>query len=88
MPDPVFFNVVQTVINDAGAHPEKFHTPPTSEQVDTMAQAVLDMQSNPQGGGAEAFSNAIFGEVRRYIGTILNSISTGYQERHQEVIIS
>ena len=53
-----------------------------------MVQAVLEMQSNLQGDGAQAFSNAIFGEVRRYAKSILTSISTDYDEnRHKKVII-
>lgn len=84
VPDPIFFNVVRAVLSDAQANPSTYHTPPSYEQVSTIANAALEMQRNPE-MGSQAFSNAIVGEVTRLVGTILTSISKKYEVEHQAV---
>lgn len=84
VPDQLFYNVVRSIIEDAQANPTQYHTPPSYDQVNTIATAALEMQSNPETGAA-AFSNAVLGEVTRYVGTILTSIYKKYETEHQAV---
>ena len=48
VPDPIFFNVVRTIMEDASANPAAYHTPLTYEQVNTIASAALELQQNPE----------------------------------------
>lgn len=86
LPDQIFFNVVRGVLADAQANPSAYHSPPSYEQVNAIANAALEMQRNPE-SGSQAFSNAIVGEVIRLVGTVLTSISKKYETEHQQVNI-
>ncbi|KAK1399621.1 hypothetical protein POM88_009484 [Heracleum sosnowskyi] len=85
VPDAIFFKVVRSIMKYAQANPTAYHMLPTYDQINAIASAALEMQRNPE-SGAEAFSNAVRGEVTRYVGTILTSIYKKYETEHQAAI--